>query len=102
MHGLDAPAALHKFDREPVEQLGMRGRTPRLAEIVERLDEPCPEMMLPDAVDHHPRGEWMLGASQPARKGKPPACLLRARPGRGHFKWSSAVGKRRRDAWANQ
>ena len=40
---------------EPFEQLGMRRPLALHAEIVGRADDPFAEMMLPEAVDDHPR-----------------------------------------------
>jgi hypothetical protein len=55
----------------------MRGRRAELAEVVGRANDPVAEMVLPDAVDHHARGERMLGlASHVASSRRPLPCLI--------------------------
>ena len=62
MHFLDAPAVLDEVAGQPVEQFGMRGALAHLAEIVGRADDAFAEMMLPDAIDHHARGQRIRSA----------------------------------------
>ena len=50
---------------EPVEQLRMRGRRAQLAKVVRRADDAAAEVMLPDAIDDHPRGEHVVGRGDP-------------------------------------
>ena len=45
------------------------------AEVVDRLHQPLAEQMLPDAIDHHPRGERILRAGQPLGQFQPAALL---------------------------
>ncbi len=54
---LDAPAVFHEFSREPIEQFRMRGSRAVCAEVAGRADQPFAEMILPDAIHHHARGE---------------------------------------------
>ena len=76
MHGLDAPAALDELLREKVEQLRMsRSRTAN-AEIRRSLDQPASEMMLPNAIDHYTRGEWILRISDPISQLSPATFVL--------------------------
>ena len=73
MERLERPAVGDEPDRQPVEQLGVRGQLAELAEVVDRADEPLAEMPAPDAVDDHPRGERVSrarSASGPARAGR--------------------------------
>jgi hypothetical protein len=60
MELLHAPAALHEFDREPIEQLGVRRLFAHLAEVVDRRDDPPAEMVMPGAIDDHSRGQGIL------------------------------------------
>ena len=45
----------------------MARRIGRTSKIAERLDQALTEMMLPNAVDHHPRRQRMLRVDQPPR-----------------------------------
>ena len=65
---LHAPALLDELDRQPVEQLGVRRRRAHRAEVLARLDEAAPVQRLPEAVDHHARGQRVVAADQPARQ----------------------------------
>src|SRR5215510_9421435 len=65
MHRLPTPATLHEFGRHPVEQLGMARTISRGAEIAGRLHDALPEMVLPDAIDGHARGQRVVGARDP-------------------------------------
>ncbi len=76
VHGLDRPAGPDEFRGQPVEQLGMRGRGAEPAEVVRRPYQPLAEMVLPDAVHHHPRGQRILRAGQPASQFQPAAALV--------------------------
>ena len=51
----------------------MRRRSAGVAEIVGRSDDALAEMMLPDAVDHHARGQRVVGAGEPTGQGQTPA-----------------------------
>ena len=79
---LELPVVVDQPQREPIEQLGMRRRRAQLAEVVGRADDAAAEVMLPDAVDDHPRGEHVLAArrsTRPARGGGRPSGRLRRR-----------------------
>ena len=54
---LQAPTFPDEPDREPVEQLGMRGRIGAGAEIARSRDESGSEMLRPDPVDDDAGGE---------------------------------------------
>ena len=51
---------LDKIDRQPVEQFGMCGKTARAAKVSQCLDNPASEVMMPDAIDKHPRRQGVL------------------------------------------
>ena len=68
---IDQPLSTKRV-RQVVEQLGMRGPFAELAEVARRAHDAVAEMMLPDAVHHHARGERIVrvgdrfGQFQPA------------------------------------
>src|SRR5581483_9724178 len=76
MELLHRPAALDEAAGEPVEQLGVRGRLAAGAEIVGRGDDAASEMPLPDAIDHHARGQRILLVGDPLRELEAAAALL--------------------------
>ena len=51
MERLDVPARLHELDGEPVEQLRVRRDRALRAEVLARLDDAAPEVLLPETVD---------------------------------------------------
>ena len=57
VEGLEAPTAPDEFTRQPIEQFRVRGGSALGPEIIGRGDEPLAEMVLPQAVDDHPRHE---------------------------------------------
>src|SRR5262245_51867495 len=65
MHRLPTPTPPNEFGRHPVEQLGMARTIPRGAEITGRLHDAFPEMVLPDSIDGHARGQRVVGARDP-------------------------------------
>ena len=63
------PAGIvHEPIREPVEQFRLRGNGAHEAEIVGGGHEALTEVLLPDAVHNHARGEWILRAGDPLRE----------------------------------
>ena len=76
MQPFDAPAIFNEIDCEPVEQLRMRRRTPRVSEVTERFHDPASEVMMPDTIDEDPRRERMVGLSQPAGERQPASARL--------------------------
>ena len=77
---LEAPAAVHELDGQPVEQLGMRRRLALRAEVFAGRHEPGAEIGLPDPVDERPRRRRRV-AARPATSrtsGAMPAAPLRA------------------------
>ena len=62
---LEAPAFGDQPSGEPIEQFGMRGRRAEFAKIAGVGGQPAAEMLLPHAVDHHARGEGVVGARNP-------------------------------------
>src|SRR5207245_800761 len=61
MQRLEAPAAADELVSQPVEQFGMAGGITEPAQVAGRGDEAAAKMLLPDAVDDHPRREGMIG-----------------------------------------
>src|SRR3712207_7307436 len=49
---------------EPVEQLGVRGLGAHVAEVAWRAHEPLPEVVVPQAVHDHARGQRGGGGSE--------------------------------------
>ncbi len=70
VHRLHAPAALDELERQPVEQLRMRRRLAHLAEVARRADDAFAEMMLPDPVHHHARGQRIVRATRATRRSR--------------------------------
>ena len=69
VHRLQAPASADQLGGQPVQQLGVRRLFAHRAEVAGRGDESAAEMMLPEPVDDHPRGQRVFGADQPVRQG---------------------------------
>ena len=76
VHRLEAPAATREFGGEPVEQFRVRWPCAGFTKIVQCADDALAEVMFPNAVDHHARGERMLRARGPLCEGQPPPGLL--------------------------
>ena len=94
VHGLDAPSSLDELGGQPVQQFGMGRGGPQLAEVAGRGHQAPAEVMLPDAVHHHPGRQGMIGLSQPPGQGQTPSA---APFGLGDAVGSSLRLKRRRD-----
>jgi hypothetical protein len=71
MHRFHAPAARDELGGQPVEQFGVRRRFAHLAEVARRAHDALAEVMLPDAVHHHPRREGVIGRDEPLGKTTP-------------------------------
>src|SRR5262245_57857591 len=80
--GLYRPATPNKRARQPIQQFRVRGRRASSSKVAEGLHDTVFEMMLPNAIDHDPRGQRMFWMSQPFRQGQAPASLLGPRPRR--------------------
>ncbi len=102
MHGLQAPAGTLKLQGQPVEQFGMRGLVTRLSEVANAAHDPLAEMVLPDAVDHDPRGQWVIGLSQPSGERQAPASRCGVGPRGLDFKGFGGITQDRGDAGLNQ
>ena len=57
---LHAPPGAHKLTRQVVEQLRVTRSVAAGAEVVRRGDEAGAEVVVPDAIDHHTRGQRIL------------------------------------------
>ena len=62
------PAGIHEFDRQPVEQFGMRRPLALRAEIFGRAHDSSAEITRPDSIDRHARGQGVVARDQPARE----------------------------------
>src|SRR5580700_8431344 len=69
MHLLHAPAALYKIAGQIIQKLGMRGTGAHAAEIAGRGDDAVSEMIVPDAIHHHARGQWIRRIGEPGGQG---------------------------------
>ena len=65
---LHGPAIVHELRGQPVQQFGMRRHAAAMAEIAGRRHQALPEVILPDAVDHHARGQRIVFAGDPVRQ----------------------------------
>ena len=61
MQVLEAPAGFLELNGEPVEQFRMGGRGALGTEVVLRLHEAAPEVLLPHSINEHAGGEGMIG-----------------------------------------
>ena len=71
------PSRGDESTRQPVEQLGVAGPFSRGAEVAGRLDQPSTEVVLPDSVDHHPRGERVAFRCERMRQIRAGRCRAR-------------------------
>ncbi len=62
-------------------------------EIIQGVDDSPAEVMFPDPVDHHPGGEGMIRAGEPAREGQASAGGGGSFPGRGRPKRLSLLAE---------
>ena len=77
MDRLEPPAALDIGRRQPVEQLGMRRRRAVEPEVAGRGHDPAAEMIVPEPIDHHPRGQRIGRVGDPVRERGSTRCLGR-------------------------
>ena len=68
MQCFDRPTSLHELLGEIIEQFGMCRCFAAHAKIIFRSDDPRTKMMLPDAIHHYPRREWVIGTREPSRE----------------------------------
>src|SRR5438132_827459 len=66
MQMLEAPAAFHQLDGQPVEQLRMRRRFALRAQVFTGADDPGTEISLPDPVDNRSSRRRRLTVDHPA------------------------------------
>src|SRR5581483_5446133 len=88
LHVLDAPSAAHEFRGEPVQQFGMRWAIAHDAKVAWSSYNAFSEMMLPEAVHHHARGERIRRVGDPVRK-------RRSAAGRVEADWRNDLRRRR-------
>ena len=62
---------LHKFDRQPIEQLPIGGRWRLHPEVFNGLHQSDPKILLPESVDGHARGRGRARIHQPASECQP-------------------------------
>ena len=73
MQRFDRPAGFDQAAGQPVQQLGMSRQRAHAAEVARRADYSFAEVLLPDAIDHHARGQGMLGRADPLCQLQPAA-----------------------------
>src|SRR5579871_6918065 len=71
MDRLHAPALLDEAVSQPVQQLRMRRPFAISAKVVGGTDDSAAEMVLPDPIHHHARGERIVRACDPPCQGDP-------------------------------
>ena len=76
MDGLHAPSAFDKSQGQPVQQFRVTRRLGAQTEIARRLHEPPAEMMLPNPIHHHARGQRIRTARHGFRQFEPATPLL--------------------------
>ena len=74
VHLFDAPAVLDKSSSEVIEQLLVGGSFAHHTEIARGADNSAAEVVMPDAIGHHARGERILRIGQPVRQRTAAAC----------------------------
>ena len=65
MQGLEFPVVVNQPERKPIEQLWVRRRRAQLTKVIGGADNSPTEMMLPDAIDNHARGEHISRRRDP-------------------------------------
>src|SRR5256885_16405787 len=80
MHGFDTPPFLHEPPCQPVEQFRMTWGFGSQTEIARRPHQASAEVMLPNAIYHHARGQWVLGVRNGAGKFKAAIAVLEGLP----------------------
>ena len=95
---LHRPAFLDERGGQVVEQLGVRRQFADVAEVVDRADQAGAEQMMPDAVDHHPRRQRIVGAGDPLGQFQPAAARRGERVARRRQHFEIASRRRRRPA----
>ena len=97
VEALERAAAVAEFRRQPVEQVGVRGRGTHASEVTRRRDDAPAEVILPDTVDDRPPGERVVGAGDPAgqRHAAVSLGMLRRQvePARQHFDRGERPGR---------
>ena len=93
VQSLLAPASVHEFAGQPVEQFGM-GRCGCLeAEILRCFQKPGAKIRLPDAIDGDPRGRRRFPVHQPFCEGQPRVTSpFRKRMQKGRNAWADFLG----------
>ena len=67
MERFDGPLAADELAREPIQELWVRWRASVGPEVTRRGDDPGAEVVVPDSVGHHARGQWVVWVGDPAR-----------------------------------
>ncbi len=65
MQLLDAPTRADELSSQPIQQLGMRWQRTTVTEIARRIYDSSSKVTLPNTVNHHARGEWVIRAGNP-------------------------------------
>ena len=67
-HRFYRPVVFDKTHRQVVEQLGVGGVFAGRAEVIHRVHDARPEEVMPNAVGHHARCEWVVWLREPTSK----------------------------------
>ena len=96
MQVLETPAVLDEVSGQPIQKLRVGWRIAFHAKFARRTNDAFAEVMMPNAVDHHPGGQGILGIGQDFRERCAPASLLNLcrlrieylqKPGLNFFSW---------------
>ena len=99
---LHRPAVFHEAGGQVVEQLGVRRQLADVAEVVDRAHQAGAEQVVPDAVDHHPGGERVVGAGDPLGQLEPAAAPPTRSARRAAPAPRGSAGARARPAWCSR
>ena len=97
MDVLEAPATVDQLSRQPVENVWVRGLLSRKTKIVRRTHQALAHIVLPDAIDDHPRRQRILWAGNPFCKLETSLGTLGF--GRGSVQLSKQVGNQSQHGW---
>ena len=81
VHLFHAPALLHEFRGQPIQEFRVGRRGAGLPEIADRPHDAVAEVLFPDSVHHHARGQRVFRIREPFGEGQAAPCLVAAGPG---------------------
>ena len=77
MQGFQRPPVFNQTKSKKIEQFRVTRRRGAEAKIARRVDQPGSEMVLPDAIDDDPCGEWVVATGDALREFKPPGAIFK-------------------------